>query len=174
MSQRITAVVAADLASAIGKQGGLPWHLPDDLRFFMRYTTGKPVLMGRKTFESIGSKPLKNRLNMVLSSNPIEVEGVVWVSSMEQALQQSQNEAELIVAGGAGIYALAEPFLTEVRMTRVHAKVEGADTFFPIKLDSEQWILQERIAHGTDERHDLAFDFECWVRTKQKETIVNA
>lgn len=68
MSQRITAVVAADLAGAIGKQGGLPWHLPDDLRFFMRYTLGKPVLMGRKTFESIGSKPLKNRLNMVLSS----------------------------------------------------------------------------------------------------------
>lgn len=168
MNQRITAVVAADLASAIGKQGGLPWHLPDDLRFFMRYTTGKPVLMGRKTFESIGSKPLKNRLNMVLSSNPIKTEGVVWVSSLEQALQQSQNEAELIVAGGAGIYSLAEPYLTDVRMTRVRARVEGADAFFPINLDSGQWLLHESHAHETDERHRFSFDFEWWVRTKPK------
>ena len=106
MSQRITAVVAADLSGAIGKQGGLPWHLPDDLRFFMRYTTGKPVLMGRKTFDSIGCKPLKNRLNLVLSTRPIDVEGVEWVSTVEQALQRSRDEPELIVAGGAGIYVL--------------------------------------------------------------------
>lgn len=164
MSQRVTAVVAADLAGAIGKQGGLPWHLPDDLRFFMRYTLGKPVLMGRKTFESIGSKPLKNRLNLVLSSRAIEVEGVIWVKTLEQAQQHSQGEAELIVAGGAGIYALAEPILTDVRMTRVQAKVSSADTFFPINLDSKNWILKETEAHGMDERHALAFDFEWWVK----------
>jgi len=164
MSQHITAVVAADLAGAIGRQGGLPWHLPDDLRFFMRYTTGKPVLMGRKTFDSIGAKPLKNRLNMVLSSKPIEVEGVVWVDSMDQALLHCQGHAELIIAGGAGIYALAEPMLTDIRMTRVHAQVAEADTFFPISLDAPQWKLKESEAHGIDERHAVSFDFEWWVK----------
>lgn len=167
MSQRITAVVAADLAGAIGKQGGLPWHLPDDLRFFMRYTLGKPVLMGRKTFESIGSKPLKNRLNMVLSSRAIEVEGVVWVKTLEQALKHSQGEEELIVAGGAGIYALAEPMLTDVRMTRIQTRVFEADTFFPVSLSSPDWTLKEREHHGMDERHAYEFDFEWWSRSIQ-------
>ncbi len=165
MSQRITAVVAADLSGAIGKQGGLPWHLPDDLRFFMRYTTGKPVLMGRKTFESIGSKPLKNRLNLVLSTRPIDVEGVEWVSTVEQALQRSRDEPELIVAGGAGIYALLEPLVTDVRMTRIHTRIQEADTFFPISLPGGGWTLMERELHGMDDRHAYEFDFEWWSRS---------
>ena len=106
---------------------------------------------------------------MVLSSKPIEVQGVIWVNSIEQALQQSQGEAELIVAGGAGIYALAEPILTDVRMTRVQTKVKDADTFFPIDLDLNQWILKETEPHGTDERHAHSFDFEWWVKVQHDE-----
>lgn len=165
MSRRVTAVVAAGENDAIGLDGDLPWHLPDDLRFFMRYTLHKPMIMGRKTFESIGSKPLPKRVNVVVSGSLEAPADGSWLVArdLESALALFPEAEEVIIAGGAGIYAAALPLLTDVRMTRVHASPE-AQVFFPIRLEGD-WTLVERETHAADERHAYAFDFEHWKRS---------
>ncbi len=164
MSRRVTAVVAAGLNDAIGVDGDLPWRLPDDLRFFMRYTLHKPMIMGRKTFESIGAKPLPKRVNVVVSGSLEAPADGSWLVArdVDSALALFPEAEEVIIAGGAGIYAAALPFLTDVRMTRVHASPKAA-VFFPIDLQ-EGWRLLHREQHEPDARHAYAFAFEHWER----------
>jgi dihydrofolate reductase len=126
----IALIAAMDRKRAIGKAGALPWHLPEDLQHFKRLTTGQTVLMGRKTFESIG-KALPKRKNLVLTRDPNwRANGAQVVSSLDNALVLSESET-LWVIGGGEIYRLAMPTATRLEITHVDTEVIAADTFFP-------------------------------------------
>lgn len=141
----------------IGKGGGLPWHLPDDLKYFSVVTSGKPVLMGRRTFESIG-KPLRGRRNLVLTrAAGGSAPSVEYVHSVEQARALAAGAAELCVIGGAEVYALALPLATRIYLTRVHAVVAG-DVYFPLR-DFAAWRESHAVQHAADERHAHAMSF---------------
>lgn len=127
----------------IGRKNGLPWHLPEDLKYFKRVTMGKPIIMGRKTWESIG-RPLPGRCNIVITRDrAYRAEGIKVVGSLEEAISLAESVAlidgaeEAVVIGGAQIYALALPLAQRLYMTQVHAEVEG-DAFFP-QFDLTLW-----------------------------------
>jgi dihydrofolate reductase len=154
---RVALVVAMSDNGVIGKQGGLPWHLPDDLKYFKVVTFGKPVLMGRRTMDSIG-KPLPGRRNLVLSrADSGSVPGVEYVRSIEQALALTCGAAELCVIGGAEVFAMALPLARRIYLTRVHAVVAG-DVYFPLR-DFSGWRESESISHAADDRHAYAMSF---------------
>jgi dihydrofolate reductase len=154
---RVALVVAMADNGVIGKGGGLPWHLPDDLKYFKVVTFGKPVLMGRRTFESIG-KPLPGRRNLVMTrSAAAAVPGVEYVGSLEQARSLAAGAAELCVIGGAEVFALALPLATRIYLTRVHAQVTG-DVYFPLR-DFSGWRENDSVPHAADARHAYAMSF---------------
>jgi dihydrofolate reductase len=154
---RVALVVAMSDNGVIGRQGGLPWHLPDDLKYFKVVTFGKPVLMGRRTFDSIG-KALPGRRNLVLSRTGAgSAPGVEYVRSVEQARALVAGAAELCVIGGAEVFALALPLATRIYLTRVHAVVAG-DVYFPLR-DFSGWHESQSIAHAADDRHAYAMSF---------------
>lgn len=160
----LIAIVAADLNNGIGCKNQLPWHLPEDFRFFKRQTLGFPVIMGRKTFDSIG-KPLPGRVNMVLSKQNLSLpEGVKKVSSFEDALQSVYDlESEkAFVIGGAEIYRLFLPHCQKVLLTRVNTRIE-ADAFFP-HLNPSEWELTSLKDHDSDEKHAFGFSFQTYER----------
>lgn len=141
----------------IGQAGALPWHLPDDLRHFKSVTLGKPVLMGRRTFESIG-KPLPGRRNLMLTHRTLApAAGVEVVPSLEAARALTAGEPELCVIGGAALYALALPLAVRIYLTRVRAQVRG-DVYFP-DWHEANWREVERSEHPADERHAYALSF---------------
>lgn len=153
----VALVVAADEEGGIGRGGGLPWHLPADLQHFRALTMGKPVIMGRRTWESIG-RPLPGRRNVVVSRQPsLQVPGCEVAGSLDDALRLVDDAAEACVIGGAEIYRLALPLADLIHLTRVHARVE-ADTFLP-PLDPQEWRLRSREEHAADERHAYPFSF---------------
>lgn len=159
----VTLVVAVADNGVIGRHGALPWQLPDDLKFFKSVTLGKPVLMGRRTFESIG-RPLSGRRNLVLSRHPSAgLEGVEGVASLEAALELTRGVSELCVIGGAEVYALALPSARRIHLTRVHADVRG-DIVFP-QWPLVGWTLVDSQQHPADARHAYAMSFERWERT---------
>ncbi|MDE2406645.1 MAG: dihydrofolate reductase [Xanthomonadaceae bacterium] len=154
----LTLIAAVDRNFAIGKGNALPWHLPDDLQHFKALTLGKPVLMGRKTAQSLG-RALPKRRNLVLSRTAaVPFPGMETVVSLEQALDRVAGSDELCVIGGGEIYALALPHATRLHLTLVDTVVEGADAFFP-RVDFSQWRKIARVAHAADARH--AFAFSC-------------
>jgi dihydrofolate reductase len=158
---RVALVVAMSDNGVIGRDGRLPWHLPDDLKYFKLVTYGKPVLMGRRTFESIG-KPLPGRRNLVLSrsvaaSAPGSAAGVEYVGSVDEALALAALAAELCVIGGAGVYALTLPLATRIYLTRVQTVLAG-DVYFPLR-DFSGWRESESVSHAADERHAYAMNF---------------
>ena len=160
----ITLVVAASENNAIGKNNQLLWHLPNDMRFFKNTTWALPILMGRKTFESMGSRLLPGRLNIILTHQKgLQIEGAEVVNTLEEAivLAEKNDYKELMVIGGGQIYEMALPISNKIWLTRVHTQIEG-DTFFP-QLGSE-WIKQLVESHQADEKHAFNFDFECWQR----------
>ncbi len=158
----LSAIVAAAEDNAIGKHKGLPWYLPEDLKFFKRTTLGKPVLMGRKTYESLG-KPLPGRLNIVISSQKdLNLpEGVLLYDSLESGIERVQQEDcdEGFIIGGGKIFEEAMPLLDRLYMTRVHTTVPDADTFFP-DIDHSHWKLVWEEKHEADEMHKYAFTFQ--------------
>ena len=134
---RLTAVVAATENDVIGRDNGMPWHLPADLAHFKAITLGHPVLMGRRTFEAIG-RPLPGRRNLVLSRSPdFAVPGVEVVHSLETAIAAAGDVPELMVIGGAALYTLALPRTDRVHLTRLHMTLDG-DAHFPA-LPESQW-----------------------------------
>jgi dihydrofolate reductase len=154
---RVSLVVAAAENSVIGHGNQMPWRLPDDLKRFKALTLGKPILMGRKTFESIG-KPLPGRTNIVLSRrSDLTLPGCVVVSSIPAALAAAAEAQEIAVIGGAEIYAQALSSAHVIHLTRVHANVPG-DAVFPA-LDATQWTERLIERHPADERHAFAFSF---------------
>ena len=153
----VALVVAMSDNGVIGRGGALPWHLPDDLKYFKVVTFGKPVLMGRRTFESIG-KPLPGRRNLVLTRDQTAAApGVEYVHSVGQARAMSAGAAELCVIGGAEVFALALPLATRIYLTRVHAVVQG-DVYFPLR-DFTGWRESDSVAHPADARHAYAMSF---------------
>jgi dihydrofolate reductase len=160
----ITLVVAASENNAIGLNNQLLWHLPKDMRFFKNTTWGMPILMGRKTFESMGSKPLNGRLNIIITRNKNWVnEDVTVVHTMEEATYVATKFSynELLVIGGGEIYEMALPQAQKIWLTRVHTIIEG-DVYFP-KLNAE-WEMVSSTQNAADEKHAFSFDFECWKR----------
>jgi dihydrofolate reductase len=155
-------VAALDENFAIGKQGALPWHLPDDLKYFKKLTMDRAVLMGRKTAESIG-KPLAGRVNYVLSrKGEAPYPGQITVRSVAEA-QASCNHTGLMVIGGGEVFREALPYARTLYLTWVYGAVQGADVFFP-GIDFKEWTEVARINHPADADHAYAFDMVEYVR----------
>jgi dihydrofolate reductase len=153
----ISVIVAIDERGGIGLAGGLPWRLPDDLKRFKALTMGKPIVMGRRTYDSIG-RPLPGRHNIVVSREAgRRIEGCTVVDSLAAALAAAGAVPEVFVIGGAELYRLALPLARTMYLTRVHATV-GADTFLPA-LDDADWEEVAREEHPADERHAHSFSF---------------
>ncbi len=153
----ISLLVAATENDVIGRDHGMPWHLPDDLKHFKALTLGKPVLMGRKTYDSIG-RPLPGRTNLVLTRTANwSVPGVTVVGDLDAAVRAAGTAPELVVAGGAQVYALALPRATRIYLTRIHATIDG-DTRLPA-LDLTTWHEVSRQLHPIDARHPYAMSF---------------
>lgn len=155
-------IVAYDRARAIGTEGRLPWHLPDDLKRFKALTLGHAIVMGRKTFESIG-RPLPGRRNWVLSTDrDWSAPGVTRCSGLDEVLE-NHREGVLWVIGGGQIYAAALPVVTRIEATEVDTRVDAADAWFPA-IDESQWRMHSRDHHSRDTTHAHAFDFVRWAR----------
>jgi dihydrofolate reductase len=153
----ISIIVAVAENGAIGSDNRLPWHLPDDLKRFKALSLGKPVVMGRRTFDSIG-RLLPGRTNIVVSRQPgLAIEGAVVTRSLDDALVAAGNVPEIVVIGGAEIFRQVLARTDTIHLTRVHARVAG-DVFFP-ELDPAQWQESTLEHHAADERHQYAFSF---------------
>jgi dihydrofolate reductase len=153
----VTFVVAAAANNAIGKDNQLLWNLPTDLKHFKQITSGHTIIMGRKTFDSMG-KPLPNRRNIVITRNrDLKIEGAAVTQSLDEALDMCNNEAEVFVIGGAEIYKAALDRTDKIYLTRVHKFFEG-DAYFP-DLDPEIWIEVAREDHPADEKNPIDFSF---------------
>jgi dihydrofolate reductase len=153
----VSLIVAMAQNGVIGRDNALPWRLPEDLKRFKAFTLGKTILMGRKTYESIG-RPLPGRANLVLTRDRNWIAaGVIVVHSVEQALTQAGPGKELVAIGGAQIYRLVLPFARRIYLTHVHADVPG-DTFFP-DFDSTQWADVECRMHPADDQHAFPLTF---------------
>lgn len=154
---RITLVVAMDDSGVIGRGGGLPWRLPNDLKFFKRITMGKPILMGRRTHESIG-RPLPGRDNLVLTRDPTyAAEGCRVVHDLDEALAAAEGAGELMVIGGAEVYKRCLPLADRIWLTRVHGRFEG-DTHMPA-LDPADWHETWRETHPADDKNPYPHSF---------------
>ena len=162
----ISLIAALDRNRAIGRDNDLPWRLPDDLKRFKALTLGKPVLMGRKTAESLG-RALPGRLNLVLTRRGrVPFEGMQGVASVDEAIRiaAEQGSEELCVIGGGEIYELTLGHADVLHMTEVDTEVEDAHAFFP-EFDAALWQEVARERHPVDAKHALAFDFVEYRRT---------
>jgi dihydrofolate reductase len=158
----ISLMVARAANGVIGRDNALPWHLPADLQRFKSVTMGKPILMGRRTFESIG-RVLPGRVNLVLTRDAAwHAPGAVAVHSLEEALAQVGNAAELVVIGGAELFRLVMPLVRQIYLTEIHANIAG-DTVFPA-LAPEEWHEIEKSTHAADARHEHAMTFRTLKR----------
>ena len=161
----VSLIVAAGTNNAIGKDNQLLWHLPKDLQFFKQTTWAMPVVMGRKTFESLGGKPLNGRVNIIITRQKDWThQGVVVVHSLADALffAKESDYKEVFIAGGGEIYAQAMPKAHKIYMTRVDAVIDG-DTFFP-EIDNSDFVLSNEVTHVAHEKHAFVFSFQTWLR----------
>lgn len=161
----ITAIVATDRKGTIGKAGEIPWYLPADFKFFKRTTMGHPIIMGRKTFESIG-RPLPKRTNIVLTRDSFYMAtGTVVVHSLKEALvhEACQDAEEVFIIGGGEIYRQAMPLVDRVYLTTVDTEIEGGDAFFP-ELRADEWEAVWLEEHQADEKNEFGFRFSRWER----------
>ncbi len=154
---RLSIIVAMDDNQLIGRDNALPWRLPADLGYFKKTTTGKTVLMGRKTYESIG-KPLPNRRNVIVSRNSeFKAEGCEIVDSIDAALNLAKNDNEVMVMGGASFYEQMLPSADRLYITRIDGKYDG-DAHFP-KFNIEEFIEVSRESHSPDEKNPHTYHF---------------
>ncbi len=162
-SPQITIIVARSRNGVIGKEGKLPWKLPEDLKFFKEKTQGKPVVMGRKTWESIG-RPLPGRQNIVVSRNKnYEAPGAVVVGSLEEAIKACTFQKEVMVIGGANLYAQALPVAENAWVTLIDSDYEG-DSFF-LNLSPEEWrLVWEEVHEAKDD--GLTYRFQRFERIR--------
>jgi dihydrofolate reductase len=155
-------IVAASENNAIGSHNELPWHLPADFKYFKKTTLGKPILMGRKTYESLG-KPLPGRINIVVSAQEdLRLpEGVIHSLTLQDGIEtlKVQPGEEGFIIGGGQIFAAAMGVVDRIYMTRVHTTIEHADAFFPI-IDHSHWKLVWEEEHAADEQNNYPFTFQ--------------
>lgn len=160
---QISLIVAMANQRVIGRKNQMPWHLPADLRHFKTVTMGKPVIMGRKTFESIG-RPLPGRLNIVISRNPDwSYEGVECVTSLPDALSLVTEQEEVMIIGGGQLYKEALPMANQLYLTHIELNVDDADTWFP-DYSAFEWQCVDSEAHSPDEKNPYHYRFETLVR----------
>jgi len=153
----VSLIWAMDENRLIGRQNALPWHLPADLQWFKQNTLGKPILMGRKTYESIG-RPLPGRTNIVLTRQQgLVIDGCTVVTSLDEAKLAVPEADEIMVIGGAEIYAALLPEAERLYVTQVHAECEG-DAWFPA-FDMQGWRESFREEHAADDRNPYPYDF---------------
>lgn len=160
----ISLIVAAAENNAIGKNNQLLWHLPNDLKFFKNTTWGMPVIMGRKTFESV-NKPLPGRFNIVITRQADwKAEGVIVAADLNDALKKAAetNCKEAFIIGGGEIYKQVFEIADKIYLTRVHAIPEG-DTFFPA-IDESKWQLSSSQDFTADDKHKFAYSFQTWMK----------
>ena len=160
----VSAIVAAARNNVIGRDNQIPWYLSADLKYFKKTTLGHHVIMGRKSFESIG-RPLPKRTNVVITRDPFFVAtGCVVVHSLAEALEfaEQAGETEAFVIGGGEIYRQAMPLLDKIYLTEVAANVDGT-VFFP-EIDENEWREVFREAHGADEKNEFDFTFRILER----------
>jgi len=164
-------IAAATENNVIGKDGGMPWHIPNDLKYFMRTTLRHHIVMGRKTFEETfgEEKPLRKRTNIVLSrqENLSYKKGVIVVNELEKALEIADNnrEKELFLIGGEQIYRLGMPLADKIYLTRIHTELEG-DTFFP-SIDNNAWELTSSEIQENDPKSLYTYTFQVWEKRKK-------
>ncbi len=161
---KISLIAAMDNHRLIGRENGLPWHLPADFSHFKQVTMGKPVIMGRKTFESIG-RPLPGRTNVIISRSGFSAEGVIVVDSISAALQAVEGAEEAMVIGGANLYEQMLPMAHKMYLTLVDAECDG-DAWFP-SFDESEWEVVDEFSHPADEKNNYAFR----VVTYQRKTV---
>lgn len=162
MSHEISLVVAMDRNRVIGHRGGMPWHLPNDLAWFKRCTLGKPVVMGRRTWEAIGCA-LPQRQNIVLTTQPdYEAPGATVVRSLEAAMSVAGNAPEIAIIGGGVLFAETVAFADRIYLTVIEAECEG-DTWFPC-IETGEWREIYRESHAPDARNPLPHTFLTWER----------
>ncbi|AUI65488.1 MULTISPECIES: dihydrofolate reductase [Glaesserella] len=160
---KISVIVARTLNKVIGKGNAMPWHLPVDLAWFRANTVGKPVIMGRKTYESIG-RLLPKRPNIILSRSGFAVGGAYSAESLEQAVELAKsfaNSDEIMIIGGGELFKQAMPLADKLYLTEIQANIEG-DTFFD--FDESQWKLVEEKWSKIDEQNDYICRFCCFIR----------
>lgn len=169
--ERCIIVAVAD-NNAIGRDNALLWHISEDLKFFRKTTTGFPVIMGRKTYESIG-RPLPKRVNIIVSRGDQAPEGTLLAHSLEEAFSLAEASAEdalperCFVIGGGQIYAQAFPLADRLVVTHVHTVIEDADTFFP-QIDPRIWKEETRSEQMTDPQTGYVFEFVEYKRTENR------
>lgn len=159
---KVSMIAAVAENGVIGKDNGLVWRLPDDMKFFMKKTTGHHVIMGRKNFESLPAKfsPLPNRVNIIITRQAdLKIDGAHVVNNLEDALKiaRSNDEKEAFIIGGGEIYQLGLEVANTMYITEVNAAFDG-DAFFP-DFDKKEWREVERHYHPADEKHAHTFDF---------------
>jgi dihydrofolate reductase len=164
---RISIVVAASNNYVIGKDNKLPWHLPNDMKFFKNLTWAMPILMGRNTYESMGSKPLPGRFNFVVSRQngwSPQNETVKTASSLDTAIELAARTdcLELFIIGGGKLYETSMAIADHIYMTRVDVELDG-DVFFPI-IQPQKWELSSERAFHADDKHAYAFRIQTWNR----------
>lgn len=156
---KISAIVAMSENHVIGDDNQLPWHLPADLKHFKTITSGHPILMGRKTYESIG-RPLPNRTNIIITRNAsYEAPGCIVVQSIHEAVERAAaiGSNEIFIIGGAEVYKQLLPNIERIYLTIVHDVFDG-DAFFP-EFNANDWIEKERARHDADENNEYAYSF---------------
>ncbi len=160
----LSLIAAVDQKGCIGKKGGLPWHLPSDLKHFRSITSGKTVIMGRKTYESIG-RALPNRRNIIITRQQSFLAPLCEVvSSLEEALTLCSNDDEVFVIGGGEIYAQAITHANRLYITFVQTTVVDGDAFFPV-IDETSWKETSREEHQKDDENTYAFTYVTYERT---------
>ncbi|MBS1951160.1 MAG: Dihydrofolate reductase [Cytophagales bacterium] len=165
----ISLIAAVSKNGVIGKNNALPWHLPDDMKYFMQTTKGHHTLMGRKNYESIPEKfrPLPNRINILITRNKsYAASGCIVVNDFQKGIEtaQADNPQEIFIIGGAEIYKQGLPLADKLYLTEIDAEIDG-DSFFP-PFDKSKWKELSRIHHENDLRHRYAFDFVIYQRKK--------
>ena len=170
MSRCISIIAAAAENMAIGRQGGIPWHISEDFRYFKRVTLGHSVIMGSATWRSIGSRCLPGRRNLVISRSAAPqadaASGAEFFTSLDEALASTMAEDEIFIIGGGSIYRQAVPLADKIYLTTIHTTIEDADTFFP-EIDPEMWTITSCSPLLTDEKSGLQFNFLTYERKQQ-------
>lgn len=162
----LSIIVAASENNVIGINNHLPWHLPVDMKYFKDTTMGKPIVMGRKSFEELG-RVLPGRPNIMITRQPdFKAEGLYIVPSLEAGIEKAKTfgTEEIFITGGGEIFKMALPIIDRLYLTRVHAEVTG-DTYFP-EFDPRGWKLVKNERHEKDEKHAYALTFQVWEREK--------